>query len=148
MKDTVEKAPFLALIDDDEQSARVLTRTLVAHGAPAPRWYGGAVEGRQRLHSVLSDPAGPVPGLVIVDLKSHSAANAEFLRSVNPLAGQAGMLMVAMSQCDKPATRAALLEAGATTVFIRHAELGAYRREAASLVKFWARSLRPETVGM
>jgi hypothetical protein len=42
----------------------------------------------------------------------------------------------------------ALREAGAASVFIRHAELDAYRREAASIISFWARNQRLDAVGM
>lgn len=144
----VEKAPFVALVDDDQQSAQLLTRMLLAHGSPAIRWYGDAAAGHDMLASAVADTASDWPGLVIVDLKSHSGANVEFLRSIQSVIRNTGLPVVAMTQCAERVSRDTLLEAGATTVFFRHAELGAYRREAASLVSFWARSQRLEAVGM
>lgn len=148
MNGHVENAPFVALIDDDQHSARLLTRMLLAHGAPAIEWYGGAMDGRDRLTAVLHDHTADWPTLIIVDLKSHSAANGDFLRSIQPLAHQKGVSVVVMVHPDDGHQREALEDSGAAAVFFRHAELAAYRREAASLVSFWARSQRLEAVGM
>lgn len=144
----VDNAPFVALIDDDQHSAHLLTRMLLAHGAPSIQWYGNAVDGRDRLLDVLHDHNADWPTLVIVDLKTHSAANGEFLRSIQPLAHQKGISVVVMIHPGESAQREALEDSGAGAVFFRHAELAAYRREAASLVSFWARSQRLEAVGM
>ena len=44
-------------------------------------------------------------------------------------------------------TRENLLDAGADAVFERHAELQAYRAEAAAIVSFWVRNQRLDAVG-
>lgn len=139
---------YLALVDDDQHSAHLLTRMLLAHGSPCVQHYGGAVDGRLVLTSVLSGPAAEWPSLLIVDLKAHSGANLEFVSSIQSLARQKDLAVVVMtSPLDRPA-REALLQAGASAVFFRHAELDAYRREAAGIVSFWARSQRLDAVGM
>lgn len=143
-----ESQPFVALIDDDQHSAHLLTRMLLAHGAPEIRWYGEANAGRASLAAALADATISWPAMVIIDLKAHSNANLEFITSIQPLIRQKGVLVVAMMHAADPAQRHALQQAGASAVFLRHAELDAYRREAASIVSFWARSQRLDAVGM
>jgi DNA-binding response OmpR family regulator len=148
LNESAENRPFVALIDDDQHSAHLLTRMLLAHGAPDITWYGDANAARTRLTSVLADPATNWPGLIVVDLKAHSKANLEFIASIQPLMRQKGVLVVAMVQPADLAQRDALQTAGSAAVFVRHAEREAYRREAANIVSFWARSQRLDAVGM
>lgn len=144
----VEDLPFIALIDDDQYSAHLLTRMLIAHGSPEVQHYGNAIEGLERIKAVLADPNANWPGLLIVDLKSHSGANVEFLASIQPLAHKKGVPVVVMTQALDHAAREAIYDAGAVAVFLRHPELDAYRREAAGIVSFWARNQRLGAVGM
>ncbi len=148
LNDQAENQPFVALIDDDQHSAHLLTRMLLAHGSPDIKWYGDANAGRSCLTTLLADPATNWPSLVIVDLKAHSNANLEFIASIRPLLRQKGVPVAAMVQPGDLAQRNALQNAGAAAVFVRQAELDAYRREAASIVSFWARSQRLDAVGM
>ncbi len=148
LNEYVENLPFLALIDDDQYSAHLLTRMLIAHGSPEVQHYGNAAEGLARLQAVLADPNANWPGLLIVDLKAHSGANLEFLASIQPLAHQKGVPVVVMTQAPDRDQRDAFYDAGAASVFIRQPELDAYRREAAGIVSFWARSQRLDAVGM
>lgn len=144
----MENVPFVALVDDDQHSAHLLTRMLLAHGSPHIHWYGDAGSARLSLTGVLANPAANWPGLVIVDLKAHSQATRDFLGSVHSLVRQKGVPVVAMvAPVDRPG-REALHDAGASAVFFRHPELDAYRREAAGIVSFWARSQRLDAVGM
>jgi CheY-like chemotaxis protein len=144
----VDNAPFVALIDDDQHSAHLLTRMLIAHGSPDIQWYGNAADGGARLQAVLADINANWPSLLIVDLKAHSGANREFLSSIQNLVRQKGVPVVVMAPTvDRPG-RQALLDVGASAVFFRQAELDAYRREAAGIVSFWARSQRLDAVGM
>ncbi|HEV7346067.1 MAG TPA: hypothetical protein VGN60_10605 [Devosia sp.] len=148
MNEHAESSAFIALVDDDEHSAHLLTRMLLAHGAPEVRWYGAADPGAARLVEVLADPAADWPSLLIVDLKSHSRANLEFVSVLRCLTRQKGVPVVVMTApCDRAMLRP-LQEAGVGSVFFRHAELDAYRREAAGIVGFWARSQRLDAVGM
>jgi DNA-binding NarL/FixJ family response regulator len=144
----VDNAPFVALIDDDQHSAHLLTRMLIAHGSPDVQCYGNATDGLVKLQAVLSDINANWPGLLIIDLKSHSGANLEFISSIQHLARQKGVPVVVMAPTLDRDGRQALLDAGASAVFFRQAELDAYRREAASIVSFWARSQRLDAVGM
>lgn len=144
----VDNLPFVALIDDDQHSAHLLTRMLLAHGSPDVQHYGGAEDGRSRLQAVLGDVAANWPGLLIVDLKAHSRANVEFVASIQSLMRQKGVPVVVMAPPLDRAGREALHDAGAAAVFFRQAELDAYRREAAGIVSFWARSQRLDAVGM
>ena len=140
--------PFLALVDDDQHSAHLLTRMLLAHGSPDIQCYGGATEGHAMFAGVLANPAANWPSLLIVDLKAHSNANVEFISSIQSLARQKGVPVVVMAPPLDRQGREALHDAGASAVFFRHAELDAYRREAAGIVSFWARSQRLDAVGM
>ena len=148
MNEFVENAPFVALVDDDQHSAVLLTRMLLAHGAPDIAGYDGAQDAHHRLIPVFADPDATWPGLVIVDLKAHRLANLEFLASVRPLLRQKGVPVVVMAPPASQSEFDALRQAGAASVFTRHAELDAYRREAAGIVSFWARTQRPDAVGM
>lgn len=148
MNNYVDHLPFVALVDDDPHSAQLLTRMLVAHGAPEIEHHASAAAGLQALVEVLNNPAANWPGLVVVDLKAHSRANLEFMTAIQPLLRQKGVNAVVMTQDLDRQARVSLLAAGAAAVFIRHAERDAYRREAADIVSFWARSQRLDAVGM
>lgn len=143
----VDEAPYLALMDDDTHSARLMSRELLARGAPRIEWLGGAEDGPARLQAILTSGAAK-PGLLIVDIKASSAATRDLVAGLSRLARQHGLLIVAMSTSLDREHRNQLLEAGAAAVFLRHADRDAYRQEAASIVNFWARSQRPDAVGM
>jgi DNA-binding response OmpR family regulator len=140
--------PFIALIDDDLHSARLLIRVLREHGAPHVRHLGGDVAGRAALQVHLSNFDITWPDLLIVDLKAHSQANADFILSVQPLVRQKGVPVVAMSQPLDSQGRERLLQAGAQAVFWREADLDAYRREAERIISFRAHNQRLDAVGM
>lgn len=148
MNDHLDDKPYLALVDDDQHSAHLLTRMLLAHGAPRIQHYGGGTEGRLILADVLANSAAGWPALLIVDLKAHSGANLEFVSSIQSQADNKGLPVVVMAPPLDRLDRQALIEAGASDVFFRHADRDAYRREAAGIVSFWARSQRLEAVGM
>lgn len=146
MQETDE--PFIVLIDDDGHSAHLLTRMLAAHGAPEIRHFASAEEGEEQLAAMVRDVRNVWPSLVIVDLKSHSRANIEFLGRNHAAMRQKGIpLAVMTAPIDRPA-REALHHAGASRVFFRQARLDAYRQEAAAIVSFWARTQRLDAVGM
>lgn len=140
--------PFIALIDDDGHSAHLLTRMLLAHGAPDVRHFALPPVGEAFLAQTLADTGREWPGLVIVDLKSHSGANIEFLARNQALLRQKGIPLAVMTQPTDRAGRQALHDAGASAVFFRQADLEAYRHEAAAIVSFWARHQRLDAVGM
>ena len=140
--------PFIALIDDDGHSAHLLTRMLLAHGAPDVRHFALPTAGEAFLAETLADANRDWPGMVIVDLKSHSGANIEFLARNQALLRQKGVPLAVMTQPTDRAGRQALHDAGAAAVFFRQAELDAYRHEAAAIVSFWARHQRLDAVGM
>lgn len=148
MNDSVDYASFVALIDDDEHSAHLLTRTLVAHSAPGVQCYGDASAAFLRVKAVLSDPAAARPALIIVDLKNHSDANLEFLEAIEHLIRQNGVPLIVLAPLLEETRRRALLESGASAVFVRHADRDAYRRVAGDIVEFWAHTQRPVAVGM
>ena len=143
-----DDTPFIALIDDDGHSAHLLTRMLLAHGAPEVRHFETASAGETFLAANLSDVSADWPGMVVVDLKVHSGANVEFVARNHVLLRQKGIPLAVMTQPTDRAGRQALHDAGASAVFFRQAELTAYRHEAASIVSFWARNQRLDAVGM
>ena len=148
MNDYVDYASFVALIDDDEHSAHLLTRTLVAQGARGVQCYGDGVAALQRVKAVLSDPSASQPALIVLDLKAHSDANLEFLTATQHLMAQSGVPVLVLAPMLEEHKRRALLENGAAAVFCRHADRDAYRGVAGDIVEFWAQTLRPVAVGM
>ncbi|MHA6297346.1 response regulator [Devosia sp. CAU 1758] len=143
-----DDTPFIALIDDDGHSAHLLTRMLLAHGAPEVRHFSSTASGEAFLAATLADTSREWPGMVIVDLKAHSGANLEFIARNQALLRQKGIPIAVMTQTTDRVGRQALHEAGAAAVFFRQAELDAYRHEAAAIVSFWARNQRLDAVGM
>lgn len=148
MYSETSKAPFIVLIDDDSHSAHLLTRMLMAHGAPDIRHYATATGGEAAVTEILQDPAVIWPGLVIVDLKAHSGANMDFLVRNQATLRQKGVPVAVMAPPTDRAGRQRLQDAGPSAVFFRQAELDAYRHEAAAIVSFWARSQCLDAIGM
>ncbi len=141
------KQPFMMLVDDDGHSARLLTRMLLAHGAPSIQWVESSAEGLSQIKGLLAEPGRTVPGLVIVDLKSSSTAASEFIAAIAGLERSRSLVIAAMAPNLDRATRDSLLDAGADAVFERHADLQAYRAEAAAIVSFWVRNQHLDAVG-
>src|SRR5262245_1163508 len=136
---TVPK-PFLALVDDDPHSSRLMNRMLLAHGAPEIDVYAGTSEAAAKLGVMLSDPHLQLPGILIVDLKSSSSATLDFILGLKKLPRGNELLVAAIAPAVSMEARDALLDAGAAAVFERHADIEAFRREAASIVSFWVRN--------
>ncbi len=139
--------PFLALIDDDSHSARLMSRMLLAHGAPNIIWLDNVAVAQTTLRSLLANKASQLPGLVVVDLKGSSAATAEFISNLRSMPGGKELVIAAVSPTLARSTREALIEAGADAVFERHADIDAYRREAAGIVSYWVRNQRLQAIG-
>ena len=139
--------PYLMLVDDDAHSARLLTRMLLAHGAPSIQWVEDSAQGLSQIKGLLAEPGKHLPGLVIVDLKSSSTAASEFIAEVAGLERSRSLVIAAMAPNLDRTTRDSLLNAGADAVFERHADLQAYRAEAAAIVSFWVRNQHLDAVG-
>src|SRR5690606_30934643 len=73
------RQPFIALVDDDTHSARLITRMLLAHGAPHVHWLDSAEAGASQIGQWLNAGTADLPGLVIADLKSSSGATRDFI---------------------------------------------------------------------
>lgn len=142
-----QQQPFLALVDDDMHSARLMTRMLLAHGAPHVHWLDGAEAGASEIGQWLADRSAELPGLVIVDLKAASTVARDFIAGIRRLDGARDLLIAAIAATPDSAARHALLDAGADAVFQRHGELEAYRREAAGIVSFWVRNQHLNAIG-
>ena len=121
--------PFVALVDDDFHSARMLTIAAIELGA-----------------MLAGDPAGR-PALVIVDVKASSSATREFITAIRALPRGSELLIAAVAPTLDREVRDTLLDAGADAVFQRHADIEAYRRETASIVSFWVRHQRLNAIG-
>jgi CheY-like chemotaxis protein len=148
MNPAVDNTPYLALVDDDAHSARLLSRMLLAHGSPRIEDFAGVADAVARLTPTLSPGSRAWPSMIIVDLKAHSAANLDFVTALAPIVGKLDVPVIVMVQSAERPLAAALHDAGASAVFIRHADREAYRREAANIVSFWARCQRLDAVGM
>jgi CheY-like chemotaxis protein len=138
---------FMALVDDDSHSARLMIRMLLAHGAPSVSWLDGETLAGSELGKLLADSRSILPGLVIVDLKSSSTATVDFIRKLRSMPDGPALLIAAMAPSLDREVRDVLLEAGADAVFQRQANIDFYRREAAAIVSFWVRNQRLEAVG-
>jgi DNA-binding response OmpR family regulator len=139
--------PFIAIVDDDMHSARLITRMLLAHGAPSVHWLDGATAAMTQIGRWLSDDVATPPGLVIVDLKSTSNATRDFVAALRELRGAEDLRIAAVSPTVDRDVRSALIDAGADAVFQRHADIAAYRRETASIVSFWVRNQHLNAIG-
>ncbi|MBK8086153.1 MAG: response regulator [Devosia sp.] len=139
--------PFMALVDDDSHSARLMIRMLLAHGAPSVSWLDTELSGAAQIGALLDDERAALPGLVIVDLKSSSTATHDFIARLRGMRDGHTLLIAAMAPSLEKEVRDRLIEAGADAVFERHSEVTAYRREAAAIVSFWVRNQHLEAVG-
>ncbi len=148
MQPDISDPPFIVLIDDDDHSAYLLTRMLAAHGAPPVRHFAAEDDGEWALLAILNDHELTWPGLVIVDLKANSGANLAFVTRISGLLRQKGIPLVVMVPPTDRQGRQPLLDAGASAIFFRQAELDAYRREVAAIVSFWARHQCLDAIGM
>jgi CheY-like chemotaxis protein len=144
---TTAPQPFLALVDDDLHSSRLMTRMLLAHGAPSVEALEGSRAAAAKLGPLLADPHAQLPGLVLVDLKETADATRDFIAGLVKLPRGGELVVAAMAPSLERETRDGLLQAGATAVFQRHADMDAYRREAAAIVSFWVRHQRLNAIG-
>jgi CheY-like chemotaxis protein len=139
--------PFMALVDDDSHSARLMIRMLLAHGAPSVSWLNGEALATAELGKLLEDDSAAIPGLVIVDLKRSSAATADFIVKLRGMRDGRSLLIAAIAPSLEREGRDALLAAGADAVFERQADINSFRREAAAIVSFWVRNQHLDAVG-
>lgn len=139
--------PFLALVDDDSHSARLMIRMLLAHGAPSVSWLDGEAMATSELQKLLEDDTAQIPGLVIVDLKAASTATRDFIAKLRGMRDGKALVIVAIAATLEREPREELIAAGADAVFQRHADINFYRREAAAIVSFWVRNQHLDAVG-
>lgn len=139
------RQPAIALVDDDYHSARLMTRMLEAHGGPQVSRLPDPDRAVEALAEVSETPAVAGQCMAVIDLKSSSTATRDFIARLKRRAPR--LLVVAMAPSLDREVRDELLDAGASAVFERHADITAYRREAASIVAFWVRSQRLDAVG-
>lgn len=137
--------PAIVLVDDDHHSARLMTRMLAAHDGPPVSRIADPDEAAANLTAAAGAASDTVQPMVLVDLKSSSAATGDFVARLKREVPS--LLVVAMAPSLDRDTRNTLLDAGAAAVFERHADLELYRREAASIVSFWVRNQRLDAVG-
>jgi CheY-like chemotaxis protein len=139
--------PYMALVDDDSHSARLMIRMLLAHGAPSVSWLNGEALATAELSAVLNDDRASLPGLVIVDLKSSSDATRDFIAKLRGMRDGRSLLIAAIAPSLEREVRDVLLNAGADAVFERQADINLFRREAAAIVSFWVRNEHLDAVG-
>ena len=87
--------------------------------------------------------SGRCRGSLIALVKSTSIATRDFIERLQTRAPS--VLVVAIATSLDRETRGRLIEAGAAAVFERHSDIALYRREAASIVDFWARQRLDKT---
>ena len=139
------RQPAIALIDDDYQSARLMTRMLEAHGGPQVSRLPDPEQAVEALADSAVTPMVAGQYMAVVDLKSSSTATRDFVARLKQRVPE--LLVVAMAATLDREVRNELLEAGASAVFERHSDITLYRREAASIVAFWVRNQRLDAVG-
>ena len=139
--------PYMALVDDDSHSARLMIRMLLAHGAPSVSWLNGEALATAELGKLLDDDLAALPGLVIVDLKNSSTATRDFIVKLRAMRDGRSLLIAAVAATLEKDVRDVLLNAGADAVFERQADVNSFRREAAAMVSFWVRNQHLDAVG-
>lgn len=139
--------PFLALVDDDSHSARLMIRMLLAHGAPSVSWLNGEAMATAEIGKLLDDDNAALPGLVIVDLKATSTATSDFVTRLRSMRDGRSLLIGAIAPNLERETREIYLSAGADAVFERQPDIDSFRREAAAIVSFWVRNQHLDAVG-
>lgn len=139
------RQPAIVLVDDDYHSARLMTRMLAAHDGPGVTRFADAHDALVALMAVAERAPVSAPWIVVVDLKASSTATLDFVLALKQNAPR--LLVVAIAPSLDRMVRNALVDAGAAAVFERYADLNLYRREAANIVSFWARSQRLDAVG-
>jgi CheY-like chemotaxis protein len=139
--------PYMALVDDDSHSARLMIRMLLAHGAPSVSWLDGEALATAELGKLLDDDLAALPGLVIVDLKNSSTATRDFVVKLRAMHDGRSLLIAAIAPSLEKDVRDVLLNAGADAVFERQADINSFRREAAAIVSFWVRNQHLDAVG-
>jgi CheY-like chemotaxis protein len=145
MTSLIGRQPAIVLVDDDYHSARLMTRMISAHDGPAVTRYADASEALVALMGLADVPNVSQQVMVLADLKASSTSTMDFVLALRQ--GAPRLLVVAMAPSLDRILRNALIDAGAAAVFERYADLGLYRREAANIVSFWARSQRLDAVG-
>ena len=146
MTSVLGRQPAIVLVDDDFHSARLMMRMLAAHDAPLVDWLGSdADQAIPAIEALAARRPSTSQPMVVVDLKSSSTASRDFVERL--LHAVPDLLVVAMAPSLDRETRNTLIDAGAVAVFERHAELNAYRSEAANIVSYWVRSQRLGAVG-
>jgi hypothetical protein len=121
-----------------------MTRMLQAHGAPQ---ITRLADPELAIDTLAAAAVSPAAGacMAVVDIKASSSATRDFIARLTHRVPQ--LLVVAMAASLDREVRNELLEAGGSAVFERHADINLYRREAASIVGFWARNQRVDEVG-
>lgn len=137
------RQPAIALVDDDYHSARLMTRTLEAEGALRVSRIADPERAVDQLGAMAQQDGADF--MAVVDLKSSSSATRDFIQRLKNRAPN--LMIVAIAPSLDREVRVGLLDAGATAVFERHSDIELYRREAACIGDFWARSQRPAKTG-
>lgn len=145
MMTVLDRQPAIVLVDDDYHSARLMTRMIAAHDGPRVIRFADGQAALTALVAIADYPPTSEQCMVVVDLKASSTASLDFILSLKQRAPR--LLVVAVASTLDRDVRNDLIDAGATAVFQRQADLNLYRNEAASIVSFWARSQRLDAVG-
>ena len=104
---TTAPQPFLALVDDDLHSSRLMTRMLLAHRAPAVEALDGSRAAAAKLGPLLADPDAQLPGLVLVDLKETAEATRDFIAGLVKLPRGGELVVAAMAGTASAGTASA-----------------------------------------
>lgn len=130
-----ENQPSVVLVDDDNFSARLMTRHLGTAGAGPMTHFASADLAIAGLALMVSE--GTAPDLVIVDLKSSSQASSAFVARLGSSLPQ--LFVVAMAPSLDRNVRQSLHDAGAAAVFERCPDLDLFKRETSAIIEFWRR---------
>ena len=138
--------PYLAVVDGDALSARQTIRMLIAHGAPSVSWVDPVDETGSGIAGLWLAPDSELPAMVVVDLK-RGDATADCIAALRASAIGGDLLVVGLAAEGDMKQRQRIEIAGADAAFERHADISAFRREAAAMVSFWVRHQRLSAVG-
>jgi CheY-like chemotaxis protein len=136
----------MTLVADEPETARRLTRMLLAHGAPSVRWLDGSDQSMAELVGLLQ-AIEEQPDLLVIGMMSSAEATASMIRCVRSAPGGRLLPIAALLPGTDRQLHEMQFAAGANVVVERLVEDSDYRREAARLVSYWVRTQRLNALG-
>jgi two-component system response regulator len=141
----------LLLVEDDPLEAELLLRPLGALAAPGR--IGRARDGEEALDYLLGRGAyrhrlgGPLPHLVVLELKLPRLDGVEVLRTLRASPRTASVPVVVLTSSAEPREVAQCYQAGANSCVRKPVEFREFSETVEALGRYWLRLNRPAPSG-